>query len=482
MAVQYKKELAKNAVWNSLERFSILSIQLICTFVLARLLTPSDFGIVGMLVVFTSIAQILVDSGFATALIREKKVLPIDYSSVFYLNIIISIFVYIILYFCSPLIAVFYHEPILEDVCKVTFLVIPLMALQVIQTAILHKEMQFKKLAIITFASSALSGIIAVYLAFYLRNVWALVLQNLLSYLFKTILLWIYGRWCPILSFSLVAIRKYFKFSKNLLFSGLIGAVFNNINTLLIGRVYTSADLGFYSQASRINNFASFHLTTVIKRVSFPVLSKINNDGGNLREEYRKIILVTLIFVGGIVALLMGIAQDLMELLMGSPEWRVTGKYVIILGVAGILYPLHAINQNILAVKGKSQSILYLEITRRCIFILILSVTIHFDVIIFVMGYPIYSILLLFLNLQVCGKPIHYSLWDQFADILPILFRLVAMIAIAFLSNHILSNTHILIRILTTFFLSLSSGFFLFHTHPQFKDICVMLISKVRVN
>ena len=296
MAVQYKKELAKNAVWNSLERFSLLGIQLICTFVLARFLTPSDFGIVGMLVVFTSIAQILVDSGFATALIREKEVTPLDYSSVFYLNIIISIVIYVILYFCSPLIAVFYHEPILEDVCKVTFLVIPLMALQVIQTAILHKEMQFKKLAIITFVSSALSGIIAVYLAFYLRNVWALVLQNLLSYLFKTILLWIYGRWCPILSFSLMPIRKYFKFSKNLLLSGLIGTVFNNINTLLIGRFYTSADLGFYSQASRINNFASFHMTTVIKRVSFPVLSKINNDGGNLREGYRKIILVTLIF------------------------------------------------------------------------------------------------------------------------------------------------------------------------------------------
>ena len=147
MAIQYKKELAKNTIWNTLERFSLLGIQLICTFVLARFLTPSDFGIVGMLVVFTAIAHIFVDSGFGTAIIREKEVSPIDYSSVFYFNILIAIVIYTILYFCSPLIAEFYHEPILEGVCKVTFLVIPLMALQLIQTTILQRNLQYNKLS-----------------------------------------------------------------------------------------------------------------------------------------------------------------------------------------------------------------------------------------------------------------------------------------------------------------------------------------------
>lgn len=478
MTVEYKKELAKNTAWNTLEYFSLLGIQLLCTFVLARFLTPSDFGIVGMLVVFTAIAQVIVDSGFGTAIIREKEVRPIDYSSVFYLNVLIAIVIYAILYFCSPLIADFYHEPILEDVCKVTFLVIPLLALQLIQTTILQRELQFKKLAIITFVSSASSSIIAVIMAYYLRNVWALVLQNLMTFLFKTILLWVFGKWHPLLQFSWIPIRKYFKFSKNLLLSGLIGSVFNNINALLIGRFYTSADLGFYSQANRITNVASIGVSGVIRNVSYPVLSKVNNEGGNLREGYKKIILVTMIFVGGIVALLMGVAQDLMELLMGSPEWRVAGKYVFILGIAGILHPLHAINQNILNVKGKSRSVLYLEITRRCILIIILTITVHFDVTVFVMGYSIYSILLLFLNLYVCGKPINYGIWEQFADVLPIFARQAVMIGVALLSNYLLADTNIWIRIFASLSLSVCCGIILFHKHPQFKDVCGMVIQK----
>ena len=480
MAVQYKKELAKNTVWNTLERFSLLGIQMICTFVLARFLTPSDFGIVGMLVVFTAIAQILVDSGFGTAIIREKEVSQIDYSSVFYLNVLIAIVIYVILYFFSPLIAEFYHEPILENVCKVTFLVIPLLALHLIQRTILQRKLQFKKLAIIAFVSSATSSILAVVLAYYLRNVWALVIQNVMTYLFNTILLWIYGRWHPLLFFSWSPIRKYFKFSKNLLLSGLIGSVFNNINALLIGRFYTSADLGLYSQANRINDIASHQLTGVIKSVSYPVLSKLNNEGGDLREGYRKVIIITLIFVGGIVALLMGIAQDLLELLMGSMEWRTSGKYVVILGVAGILYPLHAINQNILTVKGNSKSILYLEIVRRCIFIAILSLAIHFEVIYFVMSYSVYSILLLFLNLYVCGKPIKYTIWEQFADIFPVFLILSAMVAVAFLSNYILADKAIIPRILTTFFLSVCCGLILFYRHPLFKEVCRMVVSRLK--
>ena len=478
MAVHYKKELAKNTVWNTLERFSLLGIQLICTFILARFLTPSDFGIVGMLVVFTAIANILVDSGFGTAIIREKEVSPIDYSSVFYLNILIAIVIYVILYFCSPFIAEFYHEPILEDVCKVTFLVIPLLALHLIQKTILQRELQFKKLAIIAFVSSATSSILAVVLAYYLRNVWALVIQNVMTYLFNTILLWIYGRWHPLLSFSWSPIRKYFKFSKNLLLSGLIGSVFNNINSLLIGRFYTSSDLGFYTQAHRITEISSYQMTGVIRSVSYPILSMVNNEGGDLRDGYRKVILVTLIFVGGIVALLMGVAQDLMELFMGSPQWRVAGKYIIILGVAGILYPLHAINQNILSVKGNSKAILFLEIVRRCFMVIILVITVHFDVTIFVMGYSFYSVLLLFLNLHVCGKPINYSIWDQFSDFLPVLIRHAAMISVALLLNCILSDINIVLRVFITFSISTTLGLILFFRHPQFKDVIDLLSHK----
>lgn len=471
-----KKQLASNTLWNALERFSIMGIQLTCTFVLARFLTPDDFGLVGMLVVFTTIGNTLIDSGFSQALIREKEINNIEYSSVFYFNIFISIIIYITLYFSSGWIAIFYNQNQLESISKITFLIIPINALYLVQNTILIRKLAFRKLCLISLAASLSSGLCAIILVFYFQNVWVLVIQNVLTYAFKCILLWMTSSWQPILRFSLVSIQKYFKFSKNLLVSGLIGNIFNNIYPILIGRCYTPSDLGFYSQADRMKNVVSSSSTTVIQSVTYPILSQVNNKkDGNLREAYRKIITITVIFVGCIMALLTGIGTDLFELLMGDSAWRISGIYLIFLNIVGALHPLHAINQNILMVKGKGKSLLYLEFFRRVIMILILFITVRFNILIFIFGQVIYSILLLFLNLYICGKPINYTIREQLTDVLPIFARQVIMALSALGIGYLLSEHTITIRLLCSFTAELFIGFLLFYKNQYFRMVLELI-------
>lgn len=474
---EYKKQLATNTIWNALERYSVLGIQLLCTFILARFLTPADFGIVGMIVVFTAIANTIIDSGFSQALIRKQNVDNTEYSSVFYFNVIISVVLYILLFLFSGFIADFYHQPILKDICKITFLVIPCNALCIVQHTILMRNLQFKKLCIVAFIASFISCIVAIILAYFMKNVWVLVIQNLLTYFLKGIGLWLVTSWKPSLNFSLEAIKQLFHFSKNLLVSGLIGNVFNNIYSILIGHFYTATDLGYYSQADRIKNVASHNSTQVIQSVTYPILSQINNNGGDIKEAYRKIISITILFVGFMMTLLMSVSSDLLELLMGNPNWRIAGFYLFILSISGILYPLHAVNQNILLVKGNSRTVLILEILRRGIMLAILVVTLNFNVTIFVWGSALYSILLLFPNLYYCGKPIHYGLWEQLKDVLPIFIRFMIMILGTLLISQLYCEIPVFYRVLTTLTICLCIGYLLFFQNKYFIESQKLLLT-----
>ena len=473
----YKDKLASNTMWNAGERYSILGIQLISTFVLSRFLTPADFGLVGMLIVFTAIAQTILDSGFAQALIREKEIEDSDYSTIFYFNIVLSIVLYCILFCCSELIADFYRQPILNDICKLTFLVIPFNALCIVQNTILVRNLQFKKLCLISLASAILSSIITIVFGYLYRNVWALVFQNLLIYVFRSLLLWITTNWHPRLQFSFKRLKYFFTFSKNLLFSGLIGNLFNNIHSILIGRFYTATELGFYSQADRLKNVATNSSTQVIQTVTYPILSQINNNNEDVKDAYKKIICTSLIFVGGIMGLLMSVSIDLFQFLMGSEEWRQSGVYLLILGISGILHPLHSINQNILLVKGRSDSLLILEIIRRTIMIITLIVTVNFNMIIFVSGLSFYSILLLFLNLYYCGRPIQYSLKEQLYDTIPIIIRLLLAVSCCYCVYFLLPDLYFCIRLVIVFAIYLITMFCLFY-HNKYLQEVICLIKK----
>lgn len=474
------KRFAKNVIWKFLEVISVSGIQLICTFILARFLTPSDYGIMGMVLIFSILSNTIIASGFGQALIREKEVTKIDYSTIFYTNTILSILIYILLYFGSPYIAIFYDKPILTDVCRITFLALPLNAISLVQHTILQKEVRFKKLFLISLTASLISSIVAIIIASIYKNVWALVVQNLLTYIIKALLLWITTDFIPIIRFSFDSLKKYFAFSKNILIGGIIGAIFNNIHSLIIGKAYSTAELGFYSQALRIYNLGSHTTTQVIQSVSYPILSRINNENNDIKNGYKKIIGVTLIFVGLVMALFMGCSQNLFELLMGSEEWRTAGLFFLLIGIDGILYPLHSINQNILMVKGKSDVILYLEIARRAIMIAILAITLQFNIKYFVFGQSIYSIILLFINLYFCGKPINYTLKEQIKDTMPIFARLAATIIIANIVGYLLQDVHLIIRVVAAMTTTVISSGILFWKQKDFQNMTLLLGSFIK--
>ena len=481
------QQMAHGTMWTALERFSVMGIQLICTFVLARFLTPAMFGLMGMIVVFTLIGNTITESGFSQALIREREVGSRTLSTVFWTNMILALVIYIVLWFCAPLIARFYSEPILTDVCRVTFLVIPLGGLSLIHLTLCTRQLEFRRMCFISLVASLLSCLLAVVWAWRSHSVWALVVQNLAAYAFRTLGFWLTTRFRPALTFVVDDLKRLFAFSRNLLVSGLMGNIFNNIYTLLIGRCYGATEAGYFVQADRIRMVASASFTQVVQSVSYPILSRINNRTQsdlseqtqpspseqiqeNLFHAYRRIILVTLMVVGFLMTLLMCVSEDLLQLLMGGPDWRVAGRFLMALGVAGILYPLHAVNQNILLVKGQGRTVLWLEVLRRALMVLLIFAALQFGVDVFVWSYALYSFLLIFLNLHVCGRPIGYGLWEQLRDIRPILLGFLLMLVVAQCSNHVLALCSLPLHFLITLTLSLSIGLLYFHRHPSFCE------------
>lgn len=472
-----KNKLINNTIWCTIERLSIMGIQLMCTFILARYLEPKDFGLIGMLAVFTTISNTIIDSGFMQALIRDKNVNSVNYSTVFYFNFLISTILYFILFLSSSSISNFFNEPILENICKITFLIIPLNGISIVQNAILMRNLEFKKLCISSVLASTISGLIAIIYAYFRKDVWAIVYQNLFTYILKTFFLLYSTKWYPTFNFSFSIIKKYFSFSKNLLFSGLLGNVFNNLNNIIIGKYYTTSDLGYYSQAERLKNVTSYTLISVIQTVTFPILSKINNEDGDVKYAYKKIITITFLGIGFITSLLMPICADLFEILMGE-KWRIAGNFFFLLSINGMLFPLHSINQNILLVKGKSNTILKLELIRRTLFLIIILITVNFNIYIFVLGSVIYSITVLFLNIYVCGKPINYLLKEQLSDLLPSIITFIVMICIGIIITRIFDNTNIYYRIIVSLLTTFLTGILLLSKNKTFKYLVSILKNK----
>lgn len=439
-----KQSTVNGVIWSAVEKFSTLAIQMICTLIIAQFLTPSDFGTVGMLTIFIAIAQCLVDSGFRTALIRKSNASNLDYSSVFYFNIVFSAVLYCALYFGSPFIASFYNIPELEDVAKIAFVVIPINAFGLIQGTILTKNLQFKTITRVTLYSAIISGAVGVYLAFQYKSLWALVVQHVLFYFLQTCFLWLFTKWRPLTAFSVASIRGMLSFSLNMMLSSLIGTIFSNLYGLIIGKLYTPADLGNYSQAQKLQSLPSTSITEVIQRVTYPVLSRFQHDDTLLKNAYRRMIGVSFLIVAYVMFILMGISTPLFDILF-SKEWEMAGKFFAILCLNGVFYPLHSININILTVKGKSKEYLFLEIARRCIFVLVVAITAHFTIDVFVWGMVVYSVIVLTLNLTVCGHYIQYSLFDQIKDLTPtFLIGATAMIVAKYGISLLISNSWLL--------------------------------------
>ena len=419
MSDNLKTKTKKGLAWSMIERFASAGVQFLFGIILARLLSPEDFGVIAMPLVFLAVAQCFIDSGFSGALVRKPDLTEDDLSTAFYFNIGVGVVAYVVLFFSSPLIADFYDKPILADLLKVTALATLFNPLCAVQQAILTKKIDFKTQAVITFSGAIVSGVVGLVMAYSGFGVWSLVCQQVGGYAIRTILLWTLGGWAPKRRWSWKSFHYLWGYGSKMLASGLLDTTYNNIYPLVIGKFFSASVLGNYSRAGQFAGFPSSGLTGILQRVTFPVLSCIQNEDERLARSYRKILKVSAFVIFPMMLMLSAIAAPLVHVLL-TDKWEGCIILLQIICFSQMWYPIHAINLNLLTVKGRSDLFFRLEILKKVVGVSILCITVPRGIIWMVSGGIVGSMISLFLNTYYTGKLIHVGYLKQMGDLLPI--------------------------------------------------------------
>lgn len=434
-----KKKTVKGIGWSAVEKFSGQGIQFLVTIVIARILTPKDFGLVGMMAVFIAVAQALVDSGFSQALIRTQNRTQADNCTVFYFNIVISTFLYGVLYLIAPWVADFYHQPQLVQLMRVLCLVVVINSFGAIQRALYTATLNFKTQAKASLIASVLSGICGIIMAYGGFGVWALVGQQLLNALFCVCLFWWFSKWRPQLIYSWKSFRRLFAFGSNLLLSSLINTIYGNIYQIVIGKIFSAASLGYVSQAKHICQLPSAHVTGILDRVIYPVLSSMQDDDEKLSSAYRRLLRTSAFIVFPLMCGLAAVSYPLIKIVLGE-KWLFSATLMIPISFALMWNPVHAINLDLLKVKGRSDLFLRLEIIKKCIGIVVLVVSIPFGLLFMFWMRILSSLIALFINTYYTGKFIHVNFLTQMRDLLPSFATSMSMFGISFLTTKLFTQ------------------------------------------
>ena len=381
---------------------------------------PEDFGVIAMIGVLMALSNSLVDSGLASSLIRSKDVGDNDYSTVFYFNLLVSIFLYLIIYVSSGLIADFFDLRILVKVTKVLCLVIVINALGQIHRTRFVKELKFDTLFKINLPSSIISGVVGILLAFYGYGVWSLVYMTVIKSTLITIQFWIYAKWFPLFTFSKSSFSRHFGFGVKLGFSSILNVLFQQLYTIIIGKYYSAVSLGLYNRANSLKQMPVNNFSSILKKVSYPLLAKMEGDVVRIKKATRKLTIVSVAIVTPILVLMGTLAEPLFSFLF-TDKWLAAVPYFQILCISGILYPIHNFNLTVLNVLGRSDLFLKLEVIKKVMVIIAVVVCVPFGVEGLLWGAAVTSILALIVNSWYSNQLINYSIPSLFMDIAPYL-------------------------------------------------------------
>lgn len=408
-------------IWNFAELLSKRGIGIVVTLLLARFLTPEDYGLVAMVAVFLAIANSLMDLGFNQALIRKKEANNADFSTAFYANLALGALSYLILFFSAPFIATFYEEPRLTVIVRVIGIVILINAFQVVQSAILNRNLNFKAQLKAAVPATFISGLCAIIMAYAGFGVWALIAQTIISSLVVTVVLWSMDIWRPSFVFNKKSLNDMFGFGSKLFLSGLLNTVFMNIYVVVIAKLFTATIAGHYFFANKIKDLVLNQLVNSIQTVTYPALATLQDDDIRLKNGYRKVIQVTTFSLFPVMMIMAALAEPLFTVLLND-QWLPAVPYLQLMCISGLMYPLHSINLNILKVKGRSDLFLYLEVIKKIIITIFLVISIQFGVIGILIGQIISSVLSYLPNSYYSGHLINYPAKEQIRDFFPGLF------------------------------------------------------------
>lgn len=413
-----KKTALAGMFWSGIQQFSTQGVSFVMSIILARLLSPQEFGLLGMITVLIGVGTVLMEGGLGQSLIRTTNPTDEDYTTVFYFNLIGSIIIYLIFFFSSPFIADFYHQPLLESIIKWYSLIFIINSFSSVQYTRLSKQMQFKKELIVAVPSLICSSIIGVYMALMGYGVWTLVGIALTQSSFASIQLWFYSDWKPTWKFNNEKFKYHFHYGYKLTLSGLIDTVFANSYVIVIGKFFAPAQVGFFNRADTLKQLPVTNISVVLNKITFPLFAQIKDDDVRLKEIYKRIMKMVVFFVAPVLLILSALAEPLFRFLF-TEKWLPAVPYFQILCWSGILYPIHSYNLNILKVKGRSDLFLRLEIIKKAMIIVIIAVSINYGIIGLLYSTIIISVLAFFINTYYTGKFLDYSSIDQVKDLFP---------------------------------------------------------------
>lgn len=437
MAESIKQQAINGAKWAAIEKFSLQGIQFLLGMVLAWLLTPDDYATIAMLSIFIAISNVFVDSGFSQALIRKLERSEDDYSTAFIVNFGISILAFSILYLAAPLIGRLYDMPILCPILRVQAISLILGALMSVQVTKLTSEVNFKVLAKASLVSSVLSGLIGVGMAYFGYGVWALVAQNLLSILFKCLCIIWECRWFPHGHFSRKSFSDLFSFGKNMLGANLLSAIYFNLDSLIIGKFFTKASLGYYNRGTHFAKIPVDSINGVLNNVTYPILAKLQNDTGRLLAAYRKYIQMVSMCIFFCCILMAALGKPLVLFLLRE-KWADAVVFLQIFSFAIMFDHLSVINLNLIKIKGESDIILKLEVIKRVLAFAILFAAIPFGVLGICISKVVYSIIAVYINSYYNEKLFGMGWLSQFKDY----FKYLVYSVIACIPAYILTFTN----------------------------------------
>ncbi|MCD8283706.1 MAG: lipopolysaccharide biosynthesis protein [Opitutae bacterium] len=431
MAESLREKSVRGVVWSAIERFSLLGVQFVIQVVLARLLSPSDYGLVGMLAVFLAVSQAFIDCGFTNALIQNQQRTERDFATAFFFNAAVSVLFYVLLFAGAPLIADFYDMPALVSVTRVIGFSLVLAALSAVHRTKLTIRVDFKKQAQASLSAVVLSGVVGIAMAYNGFGVWALVAQTLVNRGANSLFLWLLIRWHPQHFFSVASFKPMFSYGSKLVVAHLLHTIYTNLYSLVIGKVFSAAALGFYSRADQMAGLPATSGSAILTRVTFPLLATVQNDDARLSDVYRRYMRVA---TGAIVPVMLGLcalSEPIVVVLLGE-KWLPAVPLMRVLCLAWMLDPMTLVNLNLLNVKGRSDLVLRLEIIKKTTATLILFAGLPFGLMGLCVGRAIYSQIALAMNSYYTGKFLKMTYWRQMREVVPIYSLAAVMGVVAF--------------------------------------------------
>lgn len=426
-----KTRTISGLIWQYAEKCGAEVIQFVVSIIIARILSPSDYGLIGLITVFISVAGVFVSSGLGQALVQRKEIDNKDYSTVFFYSLAFSVLIYGILFFIAPYIAKFYSSPTLIQIVRVLGLTVIVGSINGVQRSYVQKTMQFRRFFVSTLWGKGISAIIGISLAYAGYGVWALVGQQLSMTITDTVVLWITVKWRPQLTFSVKRMKEMFSFGWKLLCSSLIDTVYSNIYSLVIGKTYSTSDLGFYNRGKQFPMLIINNINASIQSVLFPVLSEVQDEKERLKSMVRRSMVTSTFIIFPAMAGLAAIAEPLTVILL-TDKWLPAVPFIQFCCFTYAFWPISTANLQAINALGRSDIFLKLEIIKKIIGIVVLCLTLPHGLMVMMTARCFNTVLSSFINAYPNKKLLGYTYWEQVKDMLPSILLSVVMLVVIF--------------------------------------------------